>query len=98
MGEALRPTRTQLLDLAKSSALKLSVAEAALGKVERAIDAFSATAKQVGVSGTTTRKVQRRLDEVRRDYEKVKAAGVINTSSGRPKTSRVPRRSKAQPR
>ncbi len=99
MGEALRPTRTQLLDLAKSSALKLSVAEAALGKVERAIDAFSATAKQVGVSGTTTKKVQKRLDEVRRDYEKGKAAGAVIASSSRPKTSRrAPRRSKAQPR
>ncbi|MDP3238567.1 MAG: hypothetical protein Q8N26_37585, partial [Myxococcales bacterium] len=69
----------------------------ALGKVEGALDAFSATAKRVGVSGTTTKKVQKRLDEVRRDYEKVKAAGVVIASSGRPKTSRVPRRSKAQP-
>lgn len=69
MGEALTPKREHLLSLAKSAALANSVAEAALRKVERAIEKFSATARELGVSAATTKKVQRRLDEVRRDYE-----------------------------
>lgn len=68
MGEALQPTRAHLLALAKSASLKASTAEAALQKIERAVDAFAATAKQVGVTSATRRKVQRRLDEVRRHY------------------------------
>lgn len=73
MGEALKPTRAHLLELAKSAALRAPVAEAALRKVERAVDAFAATAKDVGVTAATTRRVQRRLDEVKRDYAPRKA-------------------------
>lgn len=69
MGEALKPNRTQLLSLASSAALSASVAEAALRQVERAVDRFAATAKVVGVTSTTMKRVQKRLDEVRRDYE-----------------------------
>lgn len=70
MGEALKPTRSHLLALAKSAALSASVAEAALGKVERAVDAFAATAKDVGVTSAPSKKVQQRIEEVRRDYQK----------------------------
>ena len=69
MGEALRPTRAQLLALAKSGALSPPVAEAALKKVERAMEKFSVTAKELGVTATTAKTVQRRLAEIRRDYE-----------------------------
>lgn len=69
MGEALRPTREHLLALAKAAALNASVAQTALGKIERAVDAFARTAKDVGVTSVTTKKTQKRLDEVRRDYE-----------------------------
>jgi serine/threonine-protein kinase HipA len=51
LGEALKPTRAQLLALAKSAALTPSVAEAALRKVERAVDGFAATPKFVSGVG-----------------------------------------------
>jgi serine/threonine-protein kinase HipA len=70
MGEALKPNRSHLLALAKSAALNPAAAEAALRKVERSIDTFAATAKEVGVTATTSKKVRKRLDEVRRDYGK----------------------------
>jgi serine/threonine-protein kinase HipA len=68
MGEALRPSRAHLLALAESAALRRADCEAALLQVERAVDAFGTTAKHVGVTGVTTKKVQKRLDEVFRDY------------------------------
>lgn len=69
MGEALKPTRELLLTLAKSAALSPSAAEAALKKVERAIDKFASTARELGVNAATVKMVERRLQEVRRDYE-----------------------------
>lgn len=68
MGEALKPTRAHLLRLAQAAALSPSVAETTLRKVERAVAGFGATAKDVGVTAATRKKVQKRLDEVHRDY------------------------------
>lgn len=68
MGQSLRPTRQHLIDLAASADFKRSDAEAALKKVERAVDAFPKVAKEVGVSATTMKWVQKQLDAVRRDY------------------------------
>jgi len=69
MGEALQPTRAHLLQLAKAATLSASAAEAVLHKVERVIGRFEATAKSVGVSATTTRRVQKRLEAVRRCWD-----------------------------
>ena len=70
MGEALRPSRRHLLDLAKSAALTGTAGEQALSSVERAVEGFGKTAKEVGVTAATLKRVQRRLDEVRREWEK----------------------------
>jgi serine/threonine-protein kinase HipA len=70
MGEAQAPSKTQLLSLGAATALTPAVAQEALSAVESAIDQFEATAKEVGVSGQTRTKVQRRLDEVRQGYER----------------------------
>lgn len=63
-----RPGRSQLIQLAEVVGLKPSDAEAALKKVERAVDAFPKVAKEVGVTATTLKRVQKRLEAVRRDY------------------------------
>jgi serine/threonine-protein kinase HipA len=70
MGEALRPTRKHLLALAKAAALTGAVAEAALVQVERAVEAFARTAKAVGVAPAALKVVQKRLEEVRSDWER----------------------------
>lgn len=70
MGEALRPTRTGLLRLASTASISSSAAEAALTKVEKAVSKFASVAKELGVTSKTTNAVKKRLEEVRRDYER----------------------------
>jgi serine/threonine-protein kinase HipA len=70
MGEALRPTRKHLQALAKAAAMTGKVAEDALVQVEGAVEAFTRTAKAVGVAPAAVKVVQKRLEEVRRDWER----------------------------
>ena len=68
IGEALRPARRHLLELAKSGALSASAAEAALAAVEVSVDRFAKTAKSAGVTTATLKRVQKRLGEIHRDW------------------------------
>ena len=58
MGEALRPGREHLLELARALDLKRASAELTMKQVQHALAKFASTAKQVGVSAATTRRVE----------------------------------------
>jgi serine/threonine-protein kinase HipA len=68
LGEALKPTRGHLLALGRQ--LSLVKAPEALTKVERAVRSFAKVAREVGVSAATVKRVERRLAEVWRDWER----------------------------